>query len=357
VLPPSPAIGAESHKDAACIFEADSSSSTVEASSAWQFAEPAADHSSSSIHDAAALATSLKRKKGSKTNGKGGRSGHALQVVDGAAKACASAGSVSLQQQVENSRRADGDLEAASCSAPVFQRQHLIPIEMISQLQDGIQASFISALRLVSSRVDGMWQRLSSINAKVEAVQRGQWILELGKLSADVAHARQQAKDTQQELHCVSAQLEQRRAAVEALGGELARLELAQKEAIEIESSVARHRQELSDLIRKQECLQMSFASLNAQYESMDSEVASRRDELRMQISALVEEKCSLEVALSMHHERLEAQVMSIFYSHFVLPLSWLLVLLFSHTVFSPMRSAPSCNRSPLELIAAKAKN
>jgi hypothetical protein len=41
----------------------------------------------------------------------------------------------------------------------------------------------------------------------------------------------------------------------------------------------------------------------------MDAEVALRRDELRLQISALVEEKCSLEVALSLHHERLEAQV------------------------------------------------
>ena len=103
----------------------------------------------------------------------------------------------------------------------------------------------------------------------------------------------------------MTAQLQQRRASLEALGDELARRERAQREAIEIEASVAQHRQQLSDLIRKQEYLQLSFASLNAQYEGMDAEVAQRRDKLRWQISALVEEQCSLEVALSLHHERL----------------------------------------------------
>jgi hypothetical protein len=111
------------------------------------------------------------------------------------------------------------------------------------------------------------------------------------------------------ELLSTTAELEEKRASLEALGGELARREVAKRESIEIEATVAQHHQQLSDLIRKQECLQLSFASLNAQYESMDAEVALRRDELRLQISALVEEKCSLEVALSLHHERLEAQV------------------------------------------------
>lgn len=130
----------------------------------------------------------------------------------------------------------------------------------------------------------------------------------MSKHAAEAARSREQSRSASLELLSVSAQLEEKRASLEALGVELARRELAQREANEIEAAVAQHRQQLSDLIRKQDCLQLSFASLNAQYESMDAEVATRRDELRLQISALVEEKCSLEVALSLHHERLEAQ-------------------------------------------------
>ena len=91
----------------------------------------------------------------------------------------------------------------------------------------------------------------------------------------------------------------------------------------------------------KLQAVQKEFRELqdevSATLSRMDAEVATRRDELRLQISALVEEKCSLEVALSLHHERLEAQVQDIlwcdlvcfpdtfliFASHLLLPLSF----------------------------------
>ena len=311
--PPSSAIAAEIQKDVTPVVDGDApSSGTGAASSLWQFANADAVHNSENAEDASALATSLKRKKSGKKNGRGIKASdvNGAQISeDAVAKVVESADSgLPLVQAVVSSEVEDNS-KPASAAALVCESAHFLPMEAISRLQDGIQASFHGSLRLVSSRVDGLWQRLSSLNAKVEVVQRGQWIRDLSNHAADAARTREQSKAASDELLSLTAQLEQRRSSLEALGDELARRERAQREAIEIEAAVAQHRQQLSDLIRKQECLQLSFASLNAQYESMDAEVASRRDELRLQISALVEEKCSLEVALSLHHERLEAQV------------------------------------------------
>ena len=313
LTPPSSAVAAEIQKDVTPVVDGDApSSGTGAASSLWQFANADAVHNSENAEDASALATSLKRKKSGKKNGRGIKASdvNGAQISeDAVAKVVESADSgLPLVQAVVSSEVEDNS-KPASAAALVFENAHFLPMEAISRLQDGIQASFHGSLRLVSSRVDGLWQRLSSLNAKVEVVQRGQWIRDLSHHAADAARTREQSKAASDELLSLTAQLEQRRSSLEALGDELARRERAQREAIEIEAAVAQHRQQLSDLIRKQECLQLSFASLNAQYESMDAEVASRRDELRLQISALVEEKCSLEVALSLHHERLEAQV------------------------------------------------
>ena len=90
----------------------------------------------------------------------------------------------------------------------------------------------------------------------------------------------------------------------------------------------------------------------------MDAEVASRRDELRLQISALVEEKCSLEVALSLHHERLEAQVQLDFVLYQFFPLRILFFFCFILTSLFQfwIGSGLNCNRLPLELIDVEAK-
>ena len=244
----------------------------------------------------------------------------------------------------------DHNSKSASTAALVFENAHILPIEAIARLQDGMQASFLRSMRLVSGRVDGLWQRLSSLNAKVEIVQRGQGIRDVSIHASDAARAREQSKAACDELASLTAQLQQRCASLEALGDELARRERALREAIEIEASVAQHRQQLSDLIRKQEYLQLSFASLNAQYEGMDAEVAQRRDKLRWQISALVEEQCSLEVALSLHHERLEAQVQLRVAVHQLCPLNlFLLHVARSHS--SPPHL--HCQRTELQSFTA----
>jgi hypothetical protein len=307
--PPSSAISAESRKDLTTTIVVDEPSFAVGASSSlWQFASIDAGLNCESIQDTSALAISLKRKKSGKKNGKGSKSSDvsgALAMEDAAQPADTALPPYDAMLGPE----VDGYSNSATAASLIHKNEHFLPVEAISRLQDGIQASFTSSLRLVSSRVDSLWQRLSSINAKVESVQRGQWIRDISMHAADAARTREQLKAASLELFTVSAQLEQKTASLEALGIEVARRELAQREATEIEAAVLQHREHLSDLIRKQECLQLSYASLNAQYESMDAEVATRRDELRLQISALVEEKCSLEVALSLHHERLEAQV------------------------------------------------
>jgi hypothetical protein len=308
------AVGAESHKDVPQITVLDASNSAAGASSSlWQFASVDHGHNCEIIKDTS-LATSLKRKKSTKKNGLGSKAGGVVgaHMEDAAAKTVEPADIGLPLDQANHGTEVESNSNASSATALVYSIEHILPVEAISRLQDAIQASFTSSLRLVSSRVDSLWQRLSSLNAKIENVQRGQWIRDISKQAADAASTREQSKAASLELISVSAQLEEKRAALDTLGSELARRELAQREAIEIEAAVVEHRQQLSDLIRKQDCLQLSFASLNAQYESMDSEVATRRDELRLQISALVEEKCSLEVALSLHHERLEAQVQNV---------------------------------------------
>ena len=307
------ASSSESHKDGTQMVDADATSSSVgAATSLWKFANADAGLNCESAQDASALAVSLKRKKSGKKNGKSTKSSDTVgghTIGDATAKAVDPADPGLPLGLSTLANEADGLNDSAAAASGVYNNEHIIPVEAMSRLQDGIQASFISSLRLVSSRVDGLWQRLSSLNAKVEILQRGQWILDISQHAADAERAREQSKTASMELLSTTAELEEKRASLEALGGELARREVAKRESIEIEATVAQHHQQLSDLIRKQECLQLSFASLNAQYESMDAEVALRRDELRLQISALVEEKCSLEVALSLHHERLEAQV------------------------------------------------
>lgn len=313
-----PPPSTENHKDFTHMISVDASSAVGASSSSslWEFASADPGHDRESTEDTSALATSLKRKKSVKKTGKGFKGSDVVcanTVDDASSKSLETADTGLAVQQVILGTEVD----VASNSAPdvglIYKNEQYLPFEALSRLQDGIQASFMSSLRLVSSRVDSLWQRLSSLNAKVENVQRGQWIRDMSKHAAEAARSREQSRSASLELLSVSAQLEEKRASLEALGVELARRELAQREANEIEAAVAQHRQQLSDLIRKQDCLQLSFASLNAQYESMDAEVATRRDELRLQISALVEEKCSLEVALSLHHERLEAQVQDIF--------------------------------------------
>jgi hypothetical protein len=311
---PACATNADILKDVTQALQSDVANSGVGvASSLWQFASADAHHNGDNVQDAAALVTSLKRKKNVKKSGKCGKSSDVVgahKMEDSAAKAVEQFAGVGLPL-IQATDVTNVDCNFCS-SAPAFSfrsDEHSFPIEALFRMQDGIQASFISSLRMVSSRIDGLWQRLSSLNAKVESVQQGQWIRDISKLAAEAERSREQSKAASQELSSITAQLEEKRVSLDALVGELARRELAQREAIEIEACVAQHRQQLSDLIRKQDCLQLSFASLNAQYERMDAEVASRRDELRMQISVLAEEKCSLEVALSLHHERLEAQV------------------------------------------------
>jgi hypothetical protein len=307
------AASAQNHKDGTQMVDADATNSSVAtASSLWKFANADTVLNCESAQDASALAVSLKRKKSGKKNGKSTKAsdifvGHIIE--DTSAKAVDLADSGLPLGLSTLASEADELNDSAPTASRVYNNQHIIPVEAMSRLQDGIQASFISSLRMVSSRVDGLWQRLSSLNAKLETLQRGQWIHDISQHAADAEHAREKSKAASLELFATNAELEEKRTSLEALGSELARCELAKREAIEIEATVAQNHQQLSDLIRQQECLQLSFASLNAQYESMDAEVASRRDELRLQISALVEEKCSLEVALSLHLERLEAQV------------------------------------------------
>ncbi len=338
------AVGAGSHKDVTQMTVLDAESSAAGASSSlWQFASVDDGHNCDITKDTSALATSLKRKKSAKKNGIGSKTGGVVgaHMEDAAAKAVEPADIGLPLDQANLGTEVDSNSNASSAAALIYKLEHILPVEAISRLQDGIQASFTSSLRLVSSRVDSLWQRLSSLNAKVENVQRGQWIRDISKQAADAASTREQSKAASLELISISAQLEEKRASLEALGSELARRELAQREAIEIEAAVVEHRQQLSDLIRKQDCLQLSFASLNAQYESMDVEVATRRDELRLQISALVEEKCSLEVALSLHHERLEAQVHRVLF----LPLKLLL-----HNLVHTHFFLPFLNRQRTEL-------
>ena len=313
LTPPSSALSADSVKDVTPLLQPEATNSGVgAASSLWQFASADADHNCDNAQDVSALVTSLKRKKSVKKSGKMGKANdivgaHALEDSAATMVELPNIGLSFVQASVGT--EVDGNSDLARLPAFVHSDEHSIPIEAIFRLQDGIQAAFMSSLRMVSSRVDVLWQRLSSLNSKLEFVQRSQWIVDFSKRAAEAERSREQSKAASQELLSISADLEEKRASLEALRCELARCELAQREAIEIEASVAHHRQQLSDLIRKQECLQLSFASLNSQYERMDAEVASRRDELRMQISVLAEEKCSLEVALSLHHERLEAQV------------------------------------------------
>jgi len=360
--PPSSGMASETKRDATPAMDGDApSSGTSAASSLWQFANADVVHNSENAEDASTLATSLKRKKSGKKSGRGGKASDvagAQSSEDAAAKTVEFADLVPPLGQAVQGTEDDHNSASASTAALVFENAHILPIEAIARLQDGVQASFLCSMRLVSGRVDGLWQRLSSLNAKVEIVQRGQWIRDISMHASDAARTREQSKAACDELASLTAQLQQRRASLEALGDELARRERAQREAIEIEASVAQHRQQLSDLIRKQECLQLSFASLNAQYEGMDAEVAQRRDELRLQISALVEEKCSLEVALSLHHERLEAQVPLHFATHLWFPLNLFCCLSLILTPLLPIciASALNCNRSPLELIAAEAK-
>ena len=360
--PPSSGMASETKRDATPAMDGDApSSGTSAASSLWQFDNADVVHNSENAEDASTLATSLKRKKSGKKSGRGGKASDvagAQSSEDAAAKTVEFADLVPPLGQAVQGTEVDHNSASASTAALVFENAHILPIEAIARLQDGVQTSFLCSMRLVSGRVDGLWQRLSSLNAKVEIVQRGQWIRDISMHASDAARTREQSKAACDELASLTAQLQQRRASLEALGDELARRERAQREAIEIEASVAQHRQQLSDLIRKQECLQLSFASLNAQYEGMDAEVAQRRDELRLQISALVEEKCSLEVALSLHHERLEAQVPLHFAAHLWFPLNLFCCLSLILTPLLPIciASALNCNRSPLELIAAEAK-
>ncbi len=302
-------------KDVTLVLPLDAATSGIRsASSLWQFASADADQSCEIAQDASALVTSLKRKKNGKKSGKCGKSNYVVgahAVEDSPTKVVELDGAVLPFVQATVSVQVDGGIFSAPSAASVCKNENSLPIQATSQLQDGIQALFIDSLRMICCRVDGLWQRLSSLNAKIESVQRSQWLHDISKHAAEAERSRVETQAASQELLSVSAKLEEKRALLEALGGELARREQAQREATEIEAAVSQHRQQLSDLIRKQECLQLSFASLNSQYERMDAEVASRRDELRMQISVLAEEKCSLEVALSLHHERLEAQVHS----------------------------------------------
>ena len=310
---PSSAASADCQKDNSQVMLADVASSGVGvASSLWQFASAEAGQNCENAQDASALVTSLKRKKNGKKSGKCAKANvtgaHATE--DSAADVIEVSGVGLTLVQAAVGIEVNGNSDSSLAAALACKNEHFLPVEAIFRLQDGIQAAFISSLRLVSNRVDGLWQRLSSLNAKVQHVQQGQWILDISKHAAEAERSREQSKAASSELLSISFQIEEKRASLESLGSELARRELAQREAIEIEATVSQHRQQLSDLIRKQECLQLSFASLNSQYERMDAEVASRRDELRIQISVLAEEKCSLEVALSLHHERLEAQVL-----------------------------------------------
>ena len=323
VNPSSSSACSENHKDFNQMIAVDASSAVGASSSSslWQFATANPGHDRESTEDTSALATSLKRKKSVKKTGRGFKGSDVVcanTVDDAASKSVETTDTGLALHQVILGAEVDVTSKSAPDVGLIYKNEHFLPFEALSRLQDGIQASFMSSLRLVSSRVDSLWQRLSSLNAKVENVQRGQWIRDISKHAAEAARSREQSKSAALELLSVSAELEEKRASLEALGVELARRELAQREANEIEAAVAQHRQQLSDLIRKQDCLQLSFASLNAQYESMDAEVATRRDELRLQISALVEEKCSLEVALSLHHERLEAQVQDILWCDLV---------------------------------------
>jgi hypothetical protein len=316
VKPCSPAASADSHKETIQVMNADvSSAGAVVPSSLWQFANAEADQICENAEDAPALVTSLKRKKNGKKSAKCGKSSsitacHSIEHSAANDVEHSGSGFSSAHATFGTGTEITESSDSAALSAAfLYKNEQILPVEAISRLQDGIQSSFISSLRLVSNRVDDIWQRLSSLNAKVEKVQQGHWIRDISKHAAEAERSRDQSKAASNELLSISVQLEEKRALLQSLGGELARRELAQQEAIEIEATVSQHRQQLSDLIRKQECLQLSFVSLNSQYERMDAEVASRRDELRMQISALAEEKCSLEVALSLHHERLEAQV------------------------------------------------